>query len=97
MTAKTNIVWGADITTLNLYREKKVYVFICIDIHTNYIVSTIISRCTITSQKVIKSLEKQIKQRVKSPGKRKLIIHTDKGTQFSSKAYNTFVKKLFNY
>jgi hypothetical protein len=42
VTAKTNIAWVADITTLKLLRDQKAYVFLCIDIHTNYIVSAII-------------------------------------------------------
>lgn len=32
LTAKTNVVWAADITVLNLFRDKKAYVFLCIDI-----------------------------------------------------------------
>ena len=30
VTAKTNIAWVADITTLKLVRNREVYVFICI-------------------------------------------------------------------
>jgi hypothetical protein len=56
-------------------------VFLCIDIHTNCIVCTIISSSVITSQKIIRSLEKSIKQRITLFGKDKLIIHTDRGTQ----------------
>jgi integrase/recombinase XerD len=97
VTAKTNIAWVADITTLKLIKDRKVYVFLCIDIHTNYIVSTIISSSVITSQKIIRSLEKSIKQRITLFGKDKLIIHTDRGTQFSSKAYNTFVTRYNEY
>ena len=97
ITAKTNIAWVADITTLKLIRDQKVYVFLCIDIHTNYIVSAIISSSLITSQKIIKSLEKSIKQRITFLGKNKLIIHTDRGTQFSSKSYNTFVTRYNEY
>jgi hypothetical protein len=36
LTATTNIAWVADITTLRLFRDQKAYVFLCIDIHTNY-------------------------------------------------------------
>lgn len=81
VTAKTNIAWVADITTLKLIKDRKVYVFLCIDIHTNCIVCTIISSSVITSQKIIRSLEKSIKQRITLFGKDKLIIHTDRGTQ----------------
>nr|YP_010472488.1 hypothetical protein N4L43_pgp021 [Pleurosigma intermedium]UVG42099.1 hypothetical protein [Pleurosigma intermedium] len=67
------------------------------DIHTNYIVSAIISSSVITSQKIVRSLEKSIKQRITLFGKNKLIIHTDRGTQFSSKAYNTFATRYNEY
>ena len=97
ITVKTNVAWVVDITTLKLISNKEVYMFICIDIHTNYIVSAIISSSVINSQKIIKSLEKSIKERINPIGKNKLIIHTDRGTQFSSKAYNTFVTKYREY
>jgi transposase InsO family protein len=97
VTAKTNIAWVADITTLKLIKDRKVYVFLCIDIHTNCIVSTIISSSVITSQKIIRSLEKSIKNRITLFGKDKLIIHTDRGTQFSSKAYNVLVTRYNEY
>jgi len=95
--AKTNIAWVADIPTLKLIRDREAYVFLCIDIHTNYIVSAIISSSVITSQKIVRSLEKSIKQRITLLGKNKLIIHTDRGTQFSSKAYNTFATRYNDY
>lgn len=79
VTAKTNIAWVADITILKLIIDQKAYMFLCIDIHTNYIVSAIISSSVITTQKIIKSLEKSIKQRITLLGKNKLIIHTDQG------------------
>lgn len=42
VTATTNIVWAADITTLRLFRGQKAFIFLCIDIHTNYIVASLI-------------------------------------------------------
>lgn len=71
--------------------------FLCIDIHTNCIVSAIISINVITLQKIIKSLEKSIKQRITLFNRNKLIIYADRGTQFSSKAYNTFVTRYNEY
>lgn len=88
---------GYYITTLKLIRNKEVYMFICIDIHTNYIVLVILNSSVITSQKIIKSLEKSIKERITPIGKNKLIIHTDRGIQFASKAYNTFVTRCSEY
>ena len=97
VTAMTNIAWAADITTLRLFRDEKAFVFLCIDIHTNYIVPSLISKQTINTQSIIRSLERSINQRLKTSGKKKLIIHTDRGTQFSSKPYNTFTKKYKEY
>ena len=34
-TAKTNVTWVADITEVELNQNKKLYIFLCIDIHTN--------------------------------------------------------------
>jgi len=97
VTAKPNVRWVADITTLKLFRNQIAYVFLCIDIHTNYIIAYLISKKTITSQSIIRTLEKTINQRVSTLGDRKLIIHTDRGRQFSSKAYNMFTKKYNEY
>lgn len=97
LTATTNVTWTADITTLKLFRNQKAYVFICIDIHTNYILASLISSQVITSRSIIRSLERAINQRLKTSDKKKLIIHTDRGTQFSSKTYNKFTKKYEKY
>ena len=97
LTATTNVKWATDITTLKLFRDQKAYVFICIDIHINYILASLISSKVITSQSIVRSLERAINQRLKTSDKRKLIIHTDRGTQFSSKAYNRFTKKYEKY
>ena len=70
LTAKTNIAWVADITTLRLFRDQKAYVFLCIDIHTNYIVASLISRRMITTQSIVRSLERSINQRFKIPGEK---------------------------
>lgn len=97
VTAKINIVWVADVTILKLIRDQKAYVFFCIDIHTSCIVFAIISSSVITSQRIIKSLEKSIKQRITLLKINKLIIHTDRKTQFSSKVYNAFVTRYNEY
>ena len=97
VTATTNITWTADITTLRLSKNRKIFVFLCIDIHTNYIVASLISKQTITTRNIIRNLERSINKRLKISSKNKLIIHTDRGTQFSSKQYNTFTKKYKDY
>ena len=43
------------------------------------------------------SFERSINQRLKISDKKKLIIHTDIGRQFSSKLYNMFTKKYKEY
>lgn len=58
VTKTTNITWAVDITTLRLFRSKKA--FLCIDIHTNYIVASLISKRTITTQSITRSLERNL-------------------------------------
>ena len=94
VTAKNNIAWVADFTTLELFRDQKIHVFLCIDIHSNLVVADIISKKVITASTVVKTLEKAIKKRCNTVSDLKLIIHTDRGTQFSSKSYNNFVQKF---
>ena len=96
-TAKPNAVWVADITTLRLFRDQKAHVFLCIDIHTNIIVASTISKKTITAHQITKTLEKAIEKRFKILPVKKLIINTDRETQFSSKAYNNFVERYKTY
>jgi integrase/recombinase XerD len=97
ITAKTNVAWVADIKTLELFRNQKAHVFLCIDIHSNFIVAHAISKTTISTSKIVKVLEQAILKRFRIPGEEKLIIHTDRGTQFSSKTYNNFRIKFQEY
>lgn len=97
LTVKINIAWVADITTLDLFIDQKVYVFLCIDIHTNFIIAYTISKKPIGADKIVRSLEIAIIKRFKVPGTKKLIIHTDRGTQFASKTYNNFVNRYQDY
>ena len=99
VTAKPNVAWVADITTLELLDNRKAYVFLCIDIRTNIIVASHISKTTIKSSNITKCLEKAVNQRLKPTvsGETKLIIHTDRGTQFSSKIFKNFIRKYQNY
>ena len=92
ITAKTNIAWVADITEIELDKQKKLQVFLCLDIHSNNVIASSISRKTITSNAIVKSLSRAIEKRFVAEPTLKVIVHTDRGTQFSSQAYNTFVK-----
>jgi transposase InsO family protein len=99
ITARPDLVWVADITHVELRHSKKLYVFLCIDIHTNTIIAHTISKSTTQSSAIVKALSKQLEIRIKGKRENKLIIHTDRGTQFSSKKYNEFTeayKHFFN-
>ena len=60
MIAKTDVTWVTDITTLKLFRNKMADVLLCIDLHTDYIVAYLISKETIPSQSIIRTLEKSV-------------------------------------
>lgn len=93
-TAKNNVVWAADFTTLKLFRDQEIHVFICIDIHSNLVIAATISKKVITASTVVNILKKAINNRWNRISYPKLIIHMDRGTQFSSKCYHNFVKKF---
>lgn len=81
ITAKTNIAWVADITEIELDKYKKLYVFLCVDIiHSNNIIASNISRKTITSNAIVKSLSRAIEKRFVAEPIIKVIVHTDRGT-----------------
>jgi hypothetical protein len=35
VTAKTNVVWVTDVMEIELNQQKKLYMFLCLDVHTN--------------------------------------------------------------
>lgn len=92
ITAKTNIAWVADITEVELDKQKKLYLFLCVDIHTNIVIAQTMSRNTIKAYEIVKCLTKAIEKRFPAEPINKVIVHTDRGTQFSSQAYNNFTK-----
>ena len=51
-------MWVADITSFELDENKKVYVFLCIDIFSNKILVSIFKTKTITSNDIVKKLLK---------------------------------------
>ena len=103
ITAKNNIVWVADLTQLNLpdvdysKSKQKLSIFFCLDIHTNYILCYLVSTKVVDSRAIIAGLSKAIEKRFPLKPKTILIIHTDRGTQFSNKLYNDFTKKYIDY
>lgn len=93
-TAKNNVAWVAAFTILKLFRDQEIHVFIGIDIHSNLVIVATISRKVITVSTVVNILKRAINNRCNKISDPKLIIHTDRGTQFLSKCYNNFVKKF---
>lgn len=78
-------------TSFELDKNKKVYVFLCIDILSNKILVSIFKTKTITSNDIVKKLRELVEKRLHIRPRRKVILHTDRGSQFTSKAYNEFI------
>jgi transposase InsO family protein len=96
-TAKPNVVWAADITSFELNRGKKVYVYLCIDIFTNRVIVSLFRTKVIQTNDIIKKLNQAIDKRLPIKPVREVIIHTDPGTQFTSKSYRNFIKQREGY
>ena len=94
LTAKPNVAWVADITSLELGVFPNINIFLCIDIHTNIIVAYAVGTKTIESKQIIRKLKNSIEKRFLIKPNRKLIIHTDRGTQFSAEAYHKFLEEF---
>jgi hypothetical protein len=82
VTAKTNIACGLDITHLDLFMGQKAHVFLWLYIHTNCIVASAINKKAITSSLITRSLQQPINKRFRVLPVKKLIIHSDRGTEF---------------
>ena len=84
--------WAADITSFELHRGKKVYCFFCVDIFTNKIIVSLFRTTSISTNDIVKKLSQVIDKRLPIKPRREVILHTDRRTQFSSQAYNQFLK-----
>ena len=91
--AQPNLVWAADFTSFKLDKTKKIHCFFCIDIYSNKIIVSIFRTRTITTTDIVRKLDLAINKRFPIQPKRKLILHTDRGTQFSNSKYNEFLKR----
>ena len=74
-----------------LDQQRNLYVFLRVDVHSNIVIANTIIQSTITSHAIVKTLSKAIEKRFTSKHIQRVIIHTDRGTQFSSQAYNNFI------
>ena len=95
--AQPNWFWAADFTSFKLNQSKTIYCFFCIDIFSNKIVVSIFRTRTITTNGIIKKLDLAINKRLTIKLRRKLILHIDRGTQFSNSRYNKFLEKNKNF
>ena len=91
--AKPNSVWVADITSFELDENKKVYVFLCIDIFSNKILVSMFKTKTITSNDIVKKLQELVEKRLPIRPRKEVILHTNRVSQFTSETYNQFVKQ----
>jgi transposase InsO family protein len=91
--AKPNIAWVADITEFDLDQGKRIYVFFCLDVFSNRILISLFRTKPITTSDIVKKLTEVIEKRIPIKPRRDVIIHTDRGTEFSSQEYNQFIKK----
>nr|WPV72490.1 hypothetical protein orf159 [Navicula sp.] len=91
--AKPNIAWCADITSFELNKGKNIYAFFCLDVYTNRVIVSLFRTKRIKASEIIKKLNQVVNTRLSIKPRRELIIHTDRGTQFSSKEYNKFIQE----
>lgn len=59
----------------------------------NQIIVSIFKTKTITTSDIIKKVSRAVEDRLPIKPRRELIIHTDRGTQFSSSEYDQFIKE----
>ena len=84
----SHTIWQADITEIKL-THGKVYIFLAIDIQTNLIIAHTLSHITLKAPQITQALQRALDQR-HSPAP--VLIHTDQGTQFTSKEYHEFIQ-----
>jgi putative transposase len=84
-----NAIWNCDITEFTL-THSKVHFFLAIDIKTNLVVAHAVSKTTLRAKQITKALQKAVDQRHNLTP---VLIHTDQGTQFTSKEYHEFIER----
>ena len=92
--AKPNVALVADITSFELSEGKTIYVFFYLDAFSNRIIVSIFRTKPFTTSDIVKKLTEAIEKRIPIKPRRELIIHIDRGTQFTSQAFGDFIKRV---
>lgn len=87
--ARPNLVWATDFTYMKLSDGKTYYNCTIIDLYDRSAVATL-NGTSITADLAIQTLRKALKRHQPSKG---LILHSDQGTQFTSREFTEFCKK----
>ena len=82
-----NTIWCTDFTYLNLDNGNKRYNCTILDLYDRSVIATLNDK-EITSNLAIKTLELALKQH--KPAKNGLILHSDQGSQYTSKEFTDF-------
>ena len=85
-----NQVWGSDITYLRAKGQKFFYLAIFMDFYSRQIVGWDLSH-SLSSELVLRAFEKALKTRSVTQG---LIVHSDRGVQYSSKEFRQSLENL---
>lgn len=86
--AKANTVWVLDITYIKT-EEGWLYVSAVLDLYSRKVVGLSMGNC-MNTELVIRSLKQAVCHRVPAHG---LILHSDRGTQYTSNEYQTFAEQ----
>lgn len=95
-----NIVWAGDITLIKTpnAHELNVQVFLLIDIHNNQVIAyAVATKGKIRAQDITRQIQQCISRRIGSEApEHPVIIHTDRGGQFTSKHYYEWIRSWQN-
>jgi integrase len=93
-----NVHWFCDFTELSISVNKKIHVFLLIDSCCNNLLNFAISQRVFDSATVIRTIRSTLnKRKIDYSLKPNLIIHSDRGTQFTSQLYLKFTKEKMNF
>jgi transposase InsO family protein len=87
---KPNMAWCTDITYIWTYNEGFVYLTTVMDLFSRKIIAWVLTK-TMEVDEVLKCIEIAKKRR---PSDKPIIIHNDRGVQYTSKAYKALTKDM---